>query len=101
MPAIETDRACRIGQRLHDGRSGQLHRRILRWADDRSPTFWQECDGATRGLLPLLLSFVRESFCSRVGMVTVQEVVTAIQETGRHAWITDFESKYALYITQA
>jgi len=70
-------------------------------ADARSPTFWQECDGATRGLLPLLLSFVPQSLRSRVGMVTVQEVVTAIQETGRHAWITDFESKYALNITQA
>jgi len=66
--------------------------------DERNPTFI--CNGALgkRGLMPLLLSFVPEDMRERVRMLSVQQVVWAINSTGRHEWIEKFESKYGLSI---
>lgn len=65
-------------------------------SDERSPTFW--CDGphGPRGLMTVLLDLVPEALRDRVGRITVQQVVNAIRATGRHPWIGEFESRYAL-----
>lgn len=65
-------------------------------SDERSPVF--DCDGpqGRRGLLPFLLSFVPEALRAQVVAVSIQQVVAAIKESGRHSWITEFEGKYNL-----
>jgi POLQ-like helicase len=65
-------------------------------SDERSPTF--SCDGpqGKRGLMPFLLSLVPQSVLSRVAAVSIQQVVAAIESSGRHEWITEFEQKYGL-----
>ena len=65
-------------------------------SDERSPVF--SCDGpqGRRGLLPFLLSFVPESGQAYVLNISIQQVVTAVKDSGRHAWISEFEKKYGL-----
>lgn len=65
-------------------------------SDERSPTF--ACDGpqGRRGLLPLLLSLAPEELRPRIVGISIQQVVEAIKESGRHSWITEFERKYGL-----
>ena len=64
--------------------------------DERNPTFFSDGPDGVRGLIPLMLSFVPEPLRNRVGAVSVQKVVQAIEETNRHEWITEFERKYGL-----
>ena len=66
--------------------------------DERNPTFIWEGPLGKRGLMPLLLSFVPDDLHDRVTMLSVQQVVWAINSTGRHEWIEKFESKYGLSI---
>ncbi len=63
--------------------------------DKRNPTF---CSGRNdqRGLFPFLKGFVPSELKNRIQMVTVQEVITAIDESGKHSWIIDFQQKYGL-----
>jgi len=65
-------------------------------SDERSPVF--SCDGPRghRGLLPFLLSFVPESSQAHVLNISIQQIITAVKDSGRHAWITEFERKYGL-----
>lgn len=65
-------------------------------SDERNPTFACPNSAGKRGLVPLLLSFVPENFHDRVAMVSIQQIVQTIKDSGRHPWIADFESKYAL-----
>jgi hypothetical protein len=46
--------------------------------------------------MPFLLSLTPQSFHTRVASVGIQQVVSAIKSSGRHAWITEFERKYGL-----
>jgi len=65
--------------------------------DERSPTFCCDGEPGQRGLMPFMLSLVPSELRSRVGMVTIQNVVQAIREAGRHGdWIGEFERKYGL-----
>ena len=62
-------------------------RNVALWGDDpteRNGLFWH-----LRGLLPQALQ-------ARVAAVSVQQIVAAIRETGRHDWIEEFASKYGL-----
>ena len=65
-------------------------------SDERSPTF--HCDGpqGQRGLMPFLLSLMPDPARSRVATATIQQVVAAINASGRHGWTNEFESKYGL-----
>ncbi|MCA9974572.1 MAG: hypothetical protein KC413_02440 [Anaerolineales bacterium] len=65
-------------------------------SDERSPVF--NCDGpqGQRGLWPFLLSFVPEAWQASVLNMSIQDVVTAVKQSGRHPWITEFEKKYGL-----
>jgi len=65
-------------------------------SDERSPVFW--CDGplGERGLMAHLLKLVPGSLRHRIARVSIQQLVGAIKATGRHAWIAEFERKYAL-----
>lgn len=65
-------------------------------SDERSPTFsWK---GATneRGLMPLLLQYVPKRLWTRVGQMSIQNVVGAIALSGRHDWIVHFKLKYGM-----
>jgi POLQ-like helicase len=62
-------------------------------SDDRSPTF----SGGGRGLMPFLLSFLPEEYVSQVGQASIQDVVKAIETSGRHDdWVGKFKSKYGI-----
>lgn len=64
--------------------------------DGRSPTFISDGPRGRRGLMPLLMAFVPEELKAKVGVVTVQQVVDTIDQSGRHEWIDEFRCKYAL-----
>ena len=64
--------------------------------DRRSPTFAYMDNYTQRGILPFLLSLLPESARERIAVVAIQDVAQAIQETGRHEWISEFISKYGL-----
>jgi hypothetical protein len=71
-------------------------RPFLLLSDARSPVFqWDGPDGQ-QGLMPFLLAFVPEQWRRQVGVITIQEVVSATRESGRHEWIGAFERKYGL-----
>lgn len=67
-------------------------------SDERSPTF--HCvskDGTTcRGLMPFLIGLVPEKLRPRIVSITVQEVVKAIEDSGRYPWVEEFKTKYGL-----
>jgi len=63
--------------------------------DKRNPTFSCGKNGE-RGLFPFLKSFVPDRYKDKVYMVSVQEVVTTIKDSGKHSWITEFEQKYGI-----
>ena len=63
--------------------------------DKRNPAFC--CgDNGERGLFPFLTTFVPHEHKDKVHMATVQEVVRAIKDSGKHNWITEFEQKYGI-----
>jgi hypothetical protein len=64
-------------------------------SDERSPTFLSK-DGTERGLMPLLLKYVPQQFHSQVGNLSIQDVVHAIELSGRHEWIRHFKLKYGM-----
>lgn len=62
-------------------------------SDDRSPTF----SGGGRGLLPFLLTFLPKKYKDRVGQVSIQDVVKAIEISGKHDdWMGNFRLKYGM-----
>lgn len=65
-------------------------------SDERSPTF--SCKGPSdeRGLMPLLLKYVPKRLQTRVGRMSIQNVVRAIESSGRREWITQFKLKYGI-----
>lgn len=64
-------------------------------ADRRSPVFVKDDGG--RGLFPLLVSTVPEQFRDRIKLLTVQDAVSSIKNSGRHdSWIDEFRKKYGL-----
>jgi hypothetical protein len=64
-------------------------------SDEGSPTFLSK-DGAVRGLIPLLLKYVPRQLHSQVGNLSIQDVVNAIELSGRHEWIKQFKLKYGM-----
>ncbi len=68
--------------------------------EERSAVFVRRhTDGSTspRGLWPLLSEFVPETLRSRLHLLTIQQVVKAIERSGRHDdWIGEFRAKYGL-----
>lgn len=70
--------------------------------DARSPVFLRQGkNGAvTTGLWPLLLELSPAPVRSRLHPVTIQQVVAAIQASGRHQdWIAQFKKKYGIVFT--
>lgn len=65
-------------------------------SDDRSPTFYYERNNEERGLMPFLLRFVPQSLRQHIGMISIQEVVQAIESSSRHEWIEQFRLKYGM-----
>lgn len=43
-----------------------------------------------------LLPFVPDNLRNRVAMMSIQQVVQAIQSSGGHGWIQEFKNKYGL-----
>jgi hypothetical protein len=67
--------------------------------DDRNPAYLRlpQNGPSQRGLWPFLCESIPSKLRGRVGRLTVQCVVQAIAESGRHEdWIHEFEAKYAL-----
>ncbi|MFZ5572868.1 MAG: PGN_0703 family putative restriction endonuclease [Thermodesulfobacteriota bacterium] len=67
--------------------------------DERNPAFFRtSADGTTQcGLWPFLLESIPPILRRRVGRLTVQGLVQAIVESGRHGdWIHDFQDKFGL-----
>ena len=65
-------------------------------SDERSPVFDCDAPQGRRGLMPLLLSLIPEAIWPKVMTASIQQVVSAIKESGRHPWIAEFERKYGL-----
>ncbi len=65
-------------------------------SDNRSPTFYYEGNGEERGLMPFLLEFVPQSLSHRIGQISIQEVVNAIEASPRYEWIEQFKLKYGM-----
>jgi len=95
--ALATDSMCMLANHyqffremllaLHkDGTFILLH-------DNRSPTFSE----GDRGLMPLLLQFVPGKYKDKVGIISIQELVTSIEGSGIHNdWIGQFKDKYGI-----
>jgi POLQ-like helicase len=67
--------------------------------DDRNPAYLRSAqNGASQGgLWPFLYESIPSDLRGRVGRLTIQCVVQAIAESGRHEdWVHEFEAKYAL-----
>ena len=67
--------------------------------DERNPAFLKSTgDGETQGgLWPFLYEAIPEELRHRTGRLTIQMVVEAIQESGRHEdWIGEFKKKYGI-----
>lgn len=66
--------------------------------DERNPTFFKVSrDETESGLYPFLLNAVPEDKKDNVRRITVQQLVRAIENSGRHGdWIGDFKVKYGL-----
>ena len=67
--------------------------------DARNPAFLRSTDDgmAHGGLWPFLYEAIPQNLRHRVGRLTIQMVVEAIQESGGHEdWIGDFKKKYGL-----
>jgi len=65
-------------------------------SDERSPTFSCQGPAGERGLMPLLIRYVPERLRARVGRMSIQGVVRAIEASGRHQWIGEFKAKYGI-----
>lgn len=65
-------------------------------SDERSPTFCCKGPMGDRGLMPVLLPYVPRRLWTRVGQMSIQDVVNAIALSGRHDWIVDFKQKYGM-----
>jgi len=66
--------------------------------DERNPAFLKVSkDGKESGLWPFLMESVPAEHTSSVGRVTIQQLVSAIDESGRHHdWIDEFKQKYGI-----
>ena len=66
--------------------------------DERSPVFVKTSkNGKESGLWPFLMESVPAEHVPRIGRVTIQQIVMAIDESGRHHdWIDDFKLKYGI-----
>jgi hypothetical protein len=67
--------------------------------DARNPAFLRSTDNGTAqsGLWPFLYEAIPQNLHHRVGRLTIQVVVEAIQEScGHEDWIEDFKKKYGL-----
>jgi hypothetical protein len=69
--------------------------------DERNPTFLKTSkNGKMSGLWPFLMESVPAEHATRIGRVTIQQLVNAIDESGRHHdWIDDFKLKYGIEST--
>ena len=70
-------------------------------SDDRSPVFWSASTepgaASPRGLMPFLLTLLPEHLRASVVPISVQRLVRAIEQTGRHRdWVGEFRIKYGL-----
>ena len=61
---------------------------------DQNPAFWK--DQGSRGLWPFLLKSVPEKHRPRLHRLTLQQLATSLRQTGRHPWIDEFSTRYAL-----
>ncbi|MFW9795432.1 MAG: hypothetical protein ACFFE2_00230 [Candidatus Thorarchaeota archaeon] len=66
--------------------------------DERSPVFVKTSkNGIESGLWPFLLESVLSQHKRKIGRVTIQQVVQAISESGRHSdWLGEFKQKYGI-----
>lgn len=66
--------------------------------DERNPAFLKvSTDGKKSGLWPFLMESVPAEYANRIGRVTIQQLVSAIDESGRHHdWIDEFKQKYGI-----
>ena len=67
--------------------------------DSRNPAFLRSADDRNDqgGLWPFLYEAIPQNLRQRVGRLTIQMVVEAIQESGGHEdWIEEFKNKYGL-----
>jgi len=65
--------------------------------DERNPVFKSIGDGPDRGLIPFLSRFLPPEVNNKVKMITIQQVVSAIERTSRHDdWIHSFKNKYGI-----
>ena len=72
--------------------------RFLLLHDARNPAFLKSAPGhPPRGLWPFLVESIPPNLRARVGRVTIQSVVAAIDESGRHDdWINEFRAKHGM-----
>ncbi len=74
-----------------------MHGCFILLHDERNPSFC--CDGpkGTRGAFALLAGQLPPEYRSRVGSVSIQEIVAAVRGSGRHEdWVGEFQQKYGL-----
>ncbi len=66
--------------------------------DERNPAFHKTSkNGKESGLWPFLMESIPPEYAPRIERVTIQQIVKAIDESGRHhEWIDDFKLKYGL-----
>jgi hypothetical protein len=97
--AVASDSICRLANHY------QFYRELLLAlekrgsfvliADHRSPV-WRSKVEPRRGVWEFLTRDLPDAVRARTRLITVQEIVAAIEASGRHPWIGEFKRKYAL-----
>jgi len=66
--------------------------------DDRNPAFLKVSKkGKESGLWPFLIKSIPAEHTADIGRITIQQLVNAIDESGRHNdWINEFKLKYGI-----
>lgn len=67
--------------------------------DERNPAFWKSRSEESEpcGLWPFLSKSIPKNLQCKIGRLTIQDVVKAIQESGRpEDWIGEFKKKYGI-----
>lgn len=64
--------------------------------DQRNPTFYCGEYPNEGGLMPFLITFIPEELRKRIHSISIQQVIESYKESGKFAWLSEFEKKYNL-----
>jgi Restriction Endonuclease associating with ARP len=65
--------------------------------DERNPSFLMEKGGVNRGLFKRFRQLLPKDILKRVYILSIQEIVTYLNDTSDNTWLRNFKERYALF----